>query len=41
MLKAEYLHSLPMNRSSMSEVIGRCGWDEKTNVYAEPTKVEC
>ena len=24
-----------------SEVIGRCGGDEKTNDHAEPTKVEC
>ena len=24
-----------------SEVIGRCGGDEKTNGHAEPTKVEC
>jgi len=26
---------------SKSEVIGRCGGDEKTNDHAEPTKVEC
>ena len=26
--------------SSKSEVIGRCGEDEKTNDHAEPTKVE-
>ena len=25
---------------SKSEVIGRCGGDEKTNAQAEPTKVE-
>ena len=25
---------------SKSEVIGRCGGDEKTNDHAEPTKVE-
>jgi len=25
---------------SKSEVIGRCGEDEKTNDHAEPTKVE-
>mgnify|MGYP000237609723 FL=1 len=26
---------------SKTEVIGRCGGDEKTNDHAEPTKVEC
>ena len=26
---------------SKSEVIGRCGGDEKTNEHAEPKKVEC
>jgi len=25
---------------SKSEIIGRCGGDEKTNDHAEPTKVE-
>ena len=29
-----------MENPSKSEVIGRCGGDEKTNDHAEPTKVE-
>ena len=29
-----------IENSSKSEVIGRCGRDEKTNDHAEPTKVE-
>ena len=28
------------DRKSKSEVISRCGGDEKTNDHAEPTKVE-
>ena len=29
-----------MENPSKSEIIGRCGGDEKTNDLAEPTKVE-
>ena len=29
-----------IDNPSKSEVIGRCGGDEKTNDHAEPTKVE-